>query len=304
MPKTSSRKLRNYEHQDFNVLLSELKTEKPAKENLRVITEERKQSAEAEGPKPEKQVFSLYRQRIFSNENVKFIYSKNHKILHEKHCPYVRAISDEELQYSESYLPDMRQCFACAAEAYLRIGAKDPENTEYYKRIFELCGVTPKQLRNMFLARGMKTRISGNGFLVSYREDTWKIIPLPGNGRVQLLHNNYRVLPGGQRQFVRGFHVQNPNCADATFGYALGLIQNYDYSPENAEKHTLRGEARITGRNGNPAASLGEKGTEKVREQQERKDIREPICRAESVAGNRWERVKKWVKKNLFRMFS
>lgn len=74
----------------------------------------------------EKPIFSLYRQRIFSNENVKFIYSKNNKILHEKHCPYIKAILDEELQYSGSFLPNMRQCPACAVEAYLRIGAKDP----------------------------------------------------------------------------------------------------------------------------------------------------------------------------------
>ena len=216
MPKTNSRKLRNYEHQDFNALLSELKNEKPAETDFQA-------EAEAAVPKPEKQVFSLYRQRIFSNENVNYIYSVSENILHEKHCLYVKAITDEELRYSETYLSNMRQCPACAAESYLRIGAKDPENSEHYKRIFELCGITQKQLRNIYLVKGMKTRISGSGFLISYKKDTWKIRLLSENGHVQLLHNNYRVLQNGQRQFVQGFHVQNPSCEDTNFGYALGI---------------------------------------------------------------------------------
>ena len=71
MPKTSSRRLRNYERQDFNALLGELKKEKPAEADFQVKTEEKKQPSETAGQKPEKQVFSLYRQRIFSNENVR-----------------------------------------------------------------------------------------------------------------------------------------------------------------------------------------------------------------------------------------
>lgn len=302
MPKTSSRRLRNYERQDFNALLGELKKEKPAEADFQVKTEEKKQPSETAGQKPEKQVFSLYRQRIFSNENVKFIYSKNDRILHEKHCQYVKEISDEELQYSESYLSNMRQCPACAAEAYLRIGAKDPEYTERYKEIFEQCGITLKQLRNMFLVRGMKTRITGNGFLISYKEDTWKIQLISRNGHVQLLHNNYRVIQGGRREFVRGFHVQNPHCTDVTFGYALGLIRNYDYSPENAEKHTLRGEDSASGRNKNPAAVPSEERTEEVRKLQEQKDIKEPICQKEPAAKRGWESVKAWFKKCLRKM--
>ena len=43
MPKTSSRRLRNYERQDFNALLGELKKDKPAEADFQVKTEEKKQ---------------------------------------------------------------------------------------------------------------------------------------------------------------------------------------------------------------------------------------------------------------------
>ena len=59
MPKTNSRKLRNYEHQDFNALLSELKNEKPAETDFQAEAEEKKKAAKAAVPKSEKQVFSL-----------------------------------------------------------------------------------------------------------------------------------------------------------------------------------------------------------------------------------------------------
>ena len=305
MPKTNSRKLRNYEHQDFNALLSELKNEKPAETDFQAEAEEKKKAAKAAVPKSEKQVFSLYRQRIFSNENVNYIYSVSENILHEKHCLYVKAITDEELRYSETYLSNMRQCPACAAESYLRIGAKDPENSEHYKRIFELCGITQKQLRNMYLVKGMKTRISGSGFLISYKKDTWKIRLLSENGHVQLLHNNYRVLQNGQRQFVQGFHVQNPSCEDTNFGYALGLIRNYDYSPENAAKHTLKGDACISGRRADVSPSSGEERIEKVQgpKRQGQDATREENSQTEQKITRRCAEVKEWFRKIFQKLF-
>lgn len=185
----------------------------------------------------QKQEFSLYRQRIFSNEKIRFIYSKRLRVLHEKHCGYVKIITDDDLGYSEGYLTGMRQCPVCETDAYLRLGAKDMESAKLYKKIFARCEVTPRQLRGMYVGFNMKTRVSAKGLTIWHREDTWKVYLLPEKGHVQLLHNNYWVGENGERFFTKGFHVQNPAAADTDFEYAFRLIRNYDYSPENAMLH-------------------------------------------------------------------
>ena len=55
----------------------------------------------------QKTQYSPYRQRIMSNKAVKFIYAKNKGQLHDKSCPEVQKIPDEELCCSGKYLSNI-----------------------------------------------------------------------------------------------------------------------------------------------------------------------------------------------------
>ena len=62
----------------------------------------------ASAPKP---ALSPFRQRIMSSEAVRFLYSPQGGYLHDKSCSKAKDIPDEELLYTEEYLPDGTRIF-------------------------------------------------------------------------------------------------------------------------------------------------------------------------------------------------
>ncbi len=199
----------------------------------------------------------------------------------------------------------MRQCPVCEIDAYLQIRAKDMESARLYKIIFARCKVTERQLRRMYVGFGMKTRVSARGPTIWHREDTWKIYYLPEKGHVQLLHNNYWVRENGERFFTKGFHVQSPAAADTDFEYALRLVQNYDYSPEDAMLHK-RMEMIQTEKPAPIADSLAGwelREFQTLQENQELQgylellDVRQYAELEEKMPKGMWQRIKQWFGK-------
>lgn len=175
--------------------------------------------------------------RILSNEQIIYLFSENGRILHEKHCRRARKIPDEELRSLKEYDPAMKQCPECAVTAYIRIGAKDPEDMERYLALFDRIRMPVNLVRVMYLDMQMRTRLRGDTIIVWHKEDVWKIRALHKKGHVQLFHNNYIVRKDGGREFTGNFHIQNGYCRDTNISYALNLIGNYDFKPEEAELH-------------------------------------------------------------------
>ena len=58
---------------------------------------------------------SRFRNRIMSDETVKYIYSEKESILHDKHCLYAKEIPDSDLFYEKQYLP----CLLYTSGVYL-----------------------------------------------------------------------------------------------------------------------------------------------------------------------------------------
>jgi len=56
-------------------------------------------------------------------------------------------------------------------------------------------------------------------------------------GMFNSINNNYAVRKKGVREFTQGFHVQSPACSDTNIGYALSIIKNYEYKPEEYALH-------------------------------------------------------------------
>lgn len=188
---------------------------------------------------------SYFRQKIYGDRRVKYIYSQNSNILHDKNCVKARGIPDDVLFYSEKYLPDMEQCSYCARRAYIRAGAKDMAQYRDYERLFQAMKVEDENLRHMYLDCGMKTRVKGKELIIYDREDTWKMVSIDNRGRLQLLHNNYKVLRNGERKFVKGFHVQNDLCYSTDFWHALRLIETYSYDKHKAAKQMQQSQEQV-----------------------------------------------------------
>lgn len=246
MSKTNTISRRGYEHTDFSELLLELQAEKEKESSGTEGTDEGEpgtasESAAAEEPGRNK--ISDFRHRILSDEKVRYLYSRQKAVLHEKHCFRAREIADEDLEWAQEYVPGMEQCPECALDAYLWMGARDPEEKDVYQQLFARFRITEEQIRNMYVERKMITRVSRDALTVWYKDDTWRIKALPAKGHVQLYHNNYAVRRGGVREFTQGFHIQNLSCEDTNISYALGIIRNYEYRPEEAMLHSSAGKA-------------------------------------------------------------
>lgn len=143
-----------------------------------------------------------FKHRILSNENVLYLYSEREKVLHEKHCPYVREIPDKELKWLKEYSPEIEQCPNCAAASYIHIGAKDSEDMDSYLSLFDKIQIPVHLIRSMYLERQMRTRIHRDTITVWYKNDVWKIRALSKEGHVQLYHNNYIIKNDGIREFT------------------------------------------------------------------------------------------------------
>ncbi len=179
---------------------------------------------------------SPFRQRILSSEQVRFLYAKSCNCIHDKSCILARQIPDSELLYSMEYLPGMYQCPECAEKSYIRAGAKDMENYEAYRKLFERMQLSKRLLRHIYIQCGMKTKVSVNVLTVWSGEDTWKVTALDSKGTVQLLHNNYHVTKDGIRKFDAGFHIQSESTQQTNIEFAIKVMETYSFDAHQAAR--------------------------------------------------------------------
>lgn len=209
------------ERKDYTRLLSELQGQTPSSPAEVAV------AAQDE----EKEPYSPYRQRIMSDEKVKYLYSRNGGMLHDKSCPGARDIPDEELCRAEGYPTNISQCPLCAMKAYVRLGARDFYNFPLYEKHFERMRFTPRQLRRMYVNDRMRTSASNNGLTIWGKEDSWRLEYRDNGNAMRLMHNNYRPLPDGTRIFTKGYHLQ---AKLVTAKHALNVISEYTYEGHKA----------------------------------------------------------------------
>lgn len=228
---------RGYEHSDFGDLLSELQGER---ETVAMVDGALALAIPSPVVSFSTNEESEERHRIMSNQKIKYLYSRQARIIHDKHCACAKYIPDEDLLWSEEYVSELKPCTDCMIQAYVTAGAKDPKEIERYLAFFEKTKMSNDQIRNIYVENGMKTRISLDAMTVWHKEDTWRIKCLPKKGHVQLYHNNYAVRKKGVREITQGFHVQSSACSDTDIGYALSIIRNYEYKPEEYALHNSK----------------------------------------------------------------
>ncbi len=213
---------------------------------------------------------SSFRHRLMSDEQICYLYAKGGNEIHDKTCPEVRKISDSDLCSSGKYLSHMRQCPCCQTKACLRLGARDFSRFSAYKEIFEQMGISPRLQRRMYVHDGIRTEYLGPGRLkLRGIEDAWILEMISGAGHLRLLHNNYRPLKDGTRQFVPGYHEQMV-CASAK--HAISVIAGYTYAAHKTAAERRQDTA-------SPVAEIVER----------------PITPPRPL--NLWERFKRWLKR-------
>lgn len=285
---------RGYEHSDFSDLLSELQGNRNSDMMIDGTAAIAIPSPVLAFPVRKE---SEERHRLMSNQKVKYFYSKQGRVIHDKCCDGAKCISDEELQWSENYLPSLSICPDCMIKAYILEGAKDPKEFDKYQDFFEKSQMSDEQIRNVYIDNGMKTRISPGIMTIWHKEDTWRIKCLPKKGHVQLYHNNYVVRKKGVREFTQGFHIQSSICADTDIAYALSIIKNYEYKPEEYALHNSKV---------NPIEK--KKAKQKQAEKMEKSAVSLEVLLGErSETATLWEKVKVFVvglfkKKNFFEL--
>lgn len=270
---------KNYEHVDFSELLNELQGVKSEE-----VSDEMNVQAEPDNDDTTIIQESKFRHRIMSDQKIHYLYSGYEKILHEKHCVHAKTIPDEKLQWSEELVHGLQVCPECEITAYIRYGAKDPEETDTYMQFFEKTKITTEWIRKLFVDYGMKTRIYPDIMTVWDKQDTWRIKALPQKGHVQLYHNNYVIRKNGVREFTNGFHLQNLSCEDTDITNAIKQIHNYEYIPEEWAYHQNNREK-----------------IEKINKQHAQKE-EENALSLEELLANEKERKTVWSQiKNYFR---
>ena len=92
---------RNYEHSDFGDLLSELHGEC---ENTVMVDGALVLAISSPIVPVSANKESEERHRIMSDQKIKYLYSRQANVIHDKHCSCAKYIPDEDLLWSEDYV--------------------------------------------------------------------------------------------------------------------------------------------------------------------------------------------------------
>ncbi len=224
--------VRNYEREDFSLLLSELKNG----DRKDLITKVLESTPKIED-EPEKAVIMseaerLHRRRfsLLDNRKNKYIVDQRNGIIHDRDCDYQKQIPDNAFDMLEDIDNESNVCRTCREKAYIRhaVGS-DGKRIGMYHNFFRRVNASHNNIYTLVMENHAKLFMEDPDTIkIKLREDCWKI-RLHTRGNVTLYHNNYVVLEDGSRFFVDGFHKQIIGKKN-TYYNALSVI--YDYSWE------------------------------------------------------------------------
>lgn len=173
---------------------------------------------------------SLWWHQIMSDEHICYVRQKSNGVIHDKRCMKIRTMPDSEFVPVETFDKNFQMEGCCRKQICIRQGAKDPKYTYKYIEFFNKAKASEHDISDIYLEHGCKSELTSNILTLWHRDDTWQIKLLNKDGKVCLLHNNYRKFSDGSREFVPGFHVQNDSCRVTTFHHAWNVISAYDYA--------------------------------------------------------------------------
>ena len=173
-------------------------------------------------PSEEEKKLISRRQSMMDNRDLIFCYSKQGGYVHDKYCPDIKEISDEDFMASAVYPEGFLRCPHCRLMMVLREACKP--KTKQIPALFALFrnrSVGYKQLKKLINEKGYRFYLnSPDELTVETREDSW-IVRFRENKELSLWHNNYVKISDTERSIREGFHKQGD------FGKSLKFVLDY-----------------------------------------------------------------------------
>lgn len=114
------------------------------------------------------------KRKMLDNPKVKYAYSKDSNVIHDKTCVHVNEIKLKNLKVSKEYIPTKNQCPECRLNAYIREGGDFPNRNEYLK-FFRKVNFDEKHIRKLFIQLKAKTQIVENMMIIIIDNYLWKL---------------------------------------------------------------------------------------------------------------------------------
>lgn len=177
----------------------------------------------------------LYREyhRLDTNSEVKFVFSKKDRVLHDRTCKCVSKISMLDSEYL-TYLPKgAALCPCCDFTAIIRNSIRLGERVDVYINFFGKVGATLEDVKLLLLEHGAYLKWKDFTTLQLKVHDDYWLVKCQGSS-IELFHNNYLVDENGNRIFGSGFHSQAvpgektfSDMCKVMIEYTLGKAQWY-----------------------------------------------------------------------------
>ena len=168
------------------------------------------------------------RDKLLSDNRIKFVYAKSNNLLHDKSCKQVERIEYWNFEATDEFLSEREMCPCCRKRIYVRKAIKGvTKHFEWYMRFFENGNVNSKYLEQFLKGDNVSLHMDSiNELVIKCNEDTWRIIR-DEQGLYRLLHNNYVFLEDGTRYITDEFHLQIDSRT--SLNWILHHIENYDW---------------------------------------------------------------------------
>ena len=224
------RVMRNYKHTDFTELLNELNGAEWAMEPAK---------AESAAPNTPTVVISPERRRrdsLMGSRKMRYAYSAADGVLHDRDCPQVKRIRDEDFRMLADIEPSMELCSECRRKALLRaaIPIGDAKRITAYLNVFNAIGATNEDIRSLAVVyNAVISDVTLDSVRIKVRDDSWII--RKNQYTLELYHNNYEFLEYYDRIIKQQYHLQQTRKGDSAYWHLSHIIFHYSW-PDHVER--------------------------------------------------------------------
>lgn len=168
------------------------------------------------------------RQSMLDKPSNRFAYSMEQRVLHDRDCPCVAHIKDNEFNMSESLIFGMPLCPQCEKQALIRSAiGNDQKKINAYVGLLKRIKARKEDLRTLIIENKAKLlSVSKDSITVKVRDDEWLFVN--GERENELFHNNYKVLPDLTREPYPGYH-QHTYQKNPSFGFLVEQVCKYSW---------------------------------------------------------------------------
>lgn len=204
---------KSYRHKDFSRLIRKKKAPETTAKNT---TAEKKTVKKSKPKKPTQTPAvteaSRHRSRLLGNPEYRYVYNKKTKMYHDRDCVRVKYIADAHFDMVKDFPANEHTfCWNCYRKALIRAGIGP--HTKWLpvaSVVLDRLHAENYDLHRLFVTNhGSIVDVDWDQTAVCFQvgEDQW-VVKKEVDGNNVLLHNNYEVVPSGERIFFDGFHLQ------------------------------------------------------------------------------------------------